>query len=264
MPPLGGLPESPLPFGRFRQDYSRLGSITSIETLASSQEVSEERAPVEYLPSSLSRTLLTSNLGTWDHRYQLRFSSIMEDNSSLAIFTSEKLDSKFGKSWERKPIQSQSMFKINHRLHNGLPRTKSPCIVRAIVKDKWQYKICKEAIIMWDAEWGVLLVDYRKLLADYNVQEKSKKNRKRVANIVKRYHRLEESVLRNETGGTWANYGDWDIFPATPAEVAQACRYEGHGFEEGLGTKPCKSKRYRIWRCIKDMKKAVRRVVSKH
>jgi hypothetical protein len=107
------------------------------------------------------------------------------------------------------------------------------------------------------------MVDYAKLLADYTMQERSKKNRKRVNNIVRRYHELEEKVLRNETGGSWARYGDWDIFPATHAEVAQACRYEGHGFEAGLGRVPGKSKKYRMRRCLKDLTKTMKRIVLK-
>ncbi|KAF2631503.1 hypothetical protein BU25DRAFT_189882 [Macroventuria anomochaeta] len=240
--------------------YSRIDSIASTATTVSDQEILEYPALVEYYLSILPRVLLTSDLGTWKHRYQLRFLCITANGSPLALFTTSDWACRI--RWVDGKLRHPSLLKARCPWRNGLPRIRSPCTVRATIRNKWQYKICRKAIIRWDAELGTLLVDYKKLLADYEAQEKSNRNRRRVASTVKKYHQLEGKVLTNETGENWANWGDWDIFPAS-ADVAQVCRLEGRDFEEGLGKMPGRSKKYRLRRCLKDMTKAVKRMVLK-
>jgi hypothetical protein len=107
---------------------------------------------------------------------------------------------------------------------------RSRCTAGVIVGSGWQYKASSRAILHWDAEAELLLVDWIKLYDSYFAQEAKRSNRKRVGEVVRQFHRLEENTLRAETGGLWSGYGDWGIFAATEAEVALTCR----GFEDGL------------------------------
>lgn len=262
-PPLGGLPECPLPYETPTHYYERLDSVTSLATTMSSSEVPEYPSPIEHYPPILPRVLLTSDLGKWKHQYHLRFYCVLAGDSPFAIFTTSDWKGIVHSSWIDEQLRHPSLFKVRCCWRKGLPRIQSPCTVRATIRNRWQYKICRKAIIRWDAELGILLVDYRRLLADYDAQERSKKNRRRVEKIVGKFHQLEVKMLRDVTGGSWGQWGDWDIFPASQADVARACRLEGRGFKEGLGKMPGRSKKYRVRRCLKDITKKLKRVVLK-
>jgi hypothetical protein len=80
----------------------------------------------------------------------------------------------------------------------------------------------------------LLLIEWNTMYDDYFAKARRKKNQKRIHETVKNFHRLEKKTLVTETGALGKTYGDWDIHTPTDADVALACRYEGHGFEQGL------------------------------
>ncbi|KAF1931833.1 uncharacterized protein M421DRAFT_321649 [Didymella exigua CBS 183.55] len=262
-PPLGGLPEAPVPAGDLMWNsscYSRWGPVLSTTTTTTStthEYLTEDSALTEHYLPILSRVLLTSDLGTWKKQYNLRFACIIPGDAPLAMFTTTKKTSKM--VWFNGPNRGRCLPSVRCRWRNGFPRMRSPCTVRCTISNRWQYKICRSAIIRWDPHWEVLLVDHRKLVADYASQDKSKKNQKRVVEIVKRFHELERQTLWSTTSGKWSNWGDWNLYPATPAEVAQTCRLEGQAFEEMLGKRPGSGKRYRIRRCLRDISKSLKK-----
>lgn len=265
--PLGGLPERPLlardmmwNSNRFPR-WGHVLSTTTTTTSTSHEYLTEDPALTEHYFPILRRVLLTSDLGTWKGQYKLRFACIIPGDSPLAMFTTSKKTSKMG--WFNGPNRGRCLRKFRCRWRNGLPRIRSACTVRCTINNRWQYKICRRSIIRWDPHWEILLVDHKKLLADYETQEKSKKNRRRVAKILKQFHKVERQTLRGTTGAEWADWGDWNIYPATPAEVAQMCRLEGRGFEELLGKRPGSGKRYKIRRCLRDISKGLKKVFSR-
>jgi hypothetical protein len=177
--------------------------------------------PMRYLP----HTLITSNLGCWYHTFRLQFNHLLVENPSIAVF-SIKQSAPIPSPWHDKRHQI-CLF----------PITRLFCNAKVVVGSRWQYEVSENAIRYWDAEDGVMLVDWHILYSSYFARAKTMKNRKKVSRIVERYRRLEETSLRTKTGGKWKSYGDWGIFPATREEVARVCKYEGHGFENGLDKK---------------------------
>jgi hypothetical protein len=177
--------------------------------------------PMRYLP----HTLVTSNLGCWASTYRLHFNHLLAEDPSIAVF-SVKQSAPIPSPWHDK-----------HRRIFLFPRKRLSCNAKVVVGSGWQYEVSKKAIRYWDPQDGVMLVDWHILYSSYFAQKDKEKNRKKVGKIVERYRKLEETTLRTETGGAWRWYGDWDIHPATRAEVALVCKYEGRGFEAGLDKK---------------------------
>jgi hypothetical protein len=144
-----------------------------------------------------------------------------------------------------------------------LPRffgiVRSRCTAGVIVGSGWQYKACHKAILHWDAEAEVLLVDWIELYDSYFAQQAKSSNRKRVGEVVRRFRKLEENTLRTETGGRWSGYGDWDIYAATEAEVALTCR----GFEDSLDQRAeslsAREVKIRLKNLVKVIKEAIAR-----
>lgn len=79
-------------------------------------------------------------------------------------------------------------------------------------------------------------MDWSRLYSDYFAQARSNKNKRRIERIVQRYRELEAEKMRNDTEGQWSSYGDWDVSPATHAEIAMVCQSEGPrtNFEDRL------------------------------
>ncbi|EMD66767.1 hypothetical protein GGP41_008161 [Bipolaris sorokiniana] len=180
--------------------------------------------PMCYLP----HTVITSDLGSPDGNYQLEFNRVLTENSNLAVFSVGQ-EAPVSDTWQ----QDQQRVGCLSRLFSA---GSSGCNATVSVGSYWPFKLSNQAIWYWHAEDGVLLVDWSKLYTDYFTQSRSSKNRRRIERIVHRYRDLEAEKMRNDTAGRWTSYGDWDIFPATHAEIAMACRYEGpkSDFEDRL------------------------------
>jgi hypothetical protein len=185
------------------------------------RRIGSTKHPMRYLP----HTLITSNLGCWHNTLRLQFNHLLAEDPSIAIFSVNQ-SAPIPSSWHDKHRQI-CLFPITRLLGNAT----------VVVGSGWQYGVSKKAIRYWDAEYGVMLVDWHMLYSSYFAQKNKRQNRKKVGEIVERYRKLEETTLRIETGGAWRWYGDWDIYPATRAEVALACKYEGRGFDDGLDKK---------------------------
>lgn len=136
------------------------------------------------------------------------------------------------------------------------------CTARVVVGSRWQYKVPSKVIRHWNAEGRLLLVDWPELYESYLAQERKRKNQKRTEEIVKRYRKLEERTLTTETGGLWTSYGDWEIFPATHADVALACNYEGRGFEDGLDSIKGRLSAHEVVRRLNNLAQGIREAIS--
>ncbi|KAF3052040.1 hypothetical protein E8E11_002653 [Didymella keratinophila] len=268
-PPLGGLPEDPVQTRTLMWNsdrYARWGPVLSTTSTNNSihhESRTEDPVLTEHYFPILTRILLTSNLGMPDKQYNLRFSCIIPGDRPLAMFTTAKYQSKI--AWFNGPNRGRCLPETRWWRRSGIPRMRSACTVQCTISNRWHYKIRRDAVIRWDPHWEILLVDHRKLLADYEAQEKDEKNKKRVAKIVENYHLCERSQLGMATGGGWSNWGDWDIWPATLPEVAQTCRLNGRELEKRLlkGRRPGSGKRCKIRRCLREVSRRLKKVFSK-
>jgi hypothetical protein len=176
---------------------------------------------MRYLP----HTLITSNLGCWYSTSRLQFNHLLTEDPSIAVFSTEQ--------WAPVP----RTWRNRQRDICLFPITRLTCDAKVVVGAGWQYEVSKKAIRYWNSKEGVMLVDWHMLYSSYFTQANKTENRKTVGMIVERYRNLEGTTLRTETGGAWSTYGEWNIHPATRAEVALACKHEGRGFERGLSPK---------------------------
>jgi hypothetical protein len=183
----------------------------------------------------LSRTLINSDLGDWDQTYPLRFSHFLAEDPSIAVF-SESQHAPVPAAWRHHQARGPWRINIRCRWLKGRIQVRSPCAVRVTVGSWWEYKISLHAVRYWSASDRMLLVDWGALYGDYFAQDRKDLHRERADDMVKRFRRLEERALVRETGGQWSSYGDWGIHQPTSADVALACRYESHSFENGLGS----------------------------
>lgn len=246
--------------------YARWGpvlSMTSTRTSTYHETLTEDAVQTEHCFPILDRVLLTSDLGMPNTNYTLRFSCIIPGDRPLAMFTTAKHQSKI--AWFSGPNRGHCLPEYRWWRRNALPRMRSPCTVSCTISNRWHYKICRRAIIRWDPHWEILLVDHKKLLADYETQEKDKQNRKRVAKIVDNYHLCERAQLWLTSAGGWSDWGDWDIWPATLPTVAQTCRLHGREFEGQLakGRRPGSGKRCKIRHYLRDVEKRLKKAFSK-
>lgn len=268
-PPLGGLPEARVAARNLTWNSNQYSpwvpvlSTTSTKTSTHHGCLTEDPVPTEHYFPILSRVLLTSDLGTPNSKYNLHFFCIIPGDRPLTMFTTAKKPSKI--EWFNGPNRGRCLPEYPWWRRIGLPRMRDPCTVRCTINNRWHYKICRSAIIRWDPHWEILLVDHKKLLADYEAQEKDETNRKRVAKIVQTFNEGQRSQLWLTTGGGWSNWDDWDIWPVTLPEVAQTCRLHGRDFEELLakGRRPWGGKRRKTRRCWRDVSKRLKRVFSK-
>jgi hypothetical protein len=184
------------------------------------------------LMAYLPHTLITSNLADKDRTHRLTFSHFLAEDPTIAVF-SKSQDAAVPSAWRH----SQSWRTWVNNICQGVRKGYNPfrpCSVWVIVGSRWQYKVSSKAVHYWSAADGLLLIDWNTMFDDYFMKEQKKKNKKRTHEIVKKFHSLEKKTLITETGALWKRYGDWDIHTPTAADVALACRYEGHGFEQGL------------------------------
>jgi hypothetical protein len=207
-----------------------LNSRASYEYKSSRSDATQLRDLTPYL----SRTLINSDLGEWDRDFRLRFSHFLAEDPSIAVF-SESQHAPVPTAWRRQQARGRWRIDIRCRWLKGRLQVRSPCAVRVTVGSWWEYKISLHAVRHWSASDRMLLVDWGAMYDDYFAQDRKRSNEERADEIVKRFRRLEERTLVKETGGLWSSYGDWGIYQPTSADVALACRYEGHHFEKALG-----------------------------
>jgi hypothetical protein len=171
--------------------------------------------PMCYLP----HTVIASDLGSPDGNFLLEFNRTLSENSTLAVF-SLRQEAPVADAWrhDRRRAGCWSQF-----LSTAPPR----CSATVSVGSYWPFRLSSQAIWYWNAEDGVLLVDWSKLYSDYFAQARSNKSKRRIERIVQRYRDVQAEKMRYDTAGRWSSYGDWAIFPATHAEIAMACMREG-------------------------------------
>jgi hypothetical protein len=192
----------------------------------------EETAPPK-LTAYLLHTLVISDLGTRGHTFQLRFSHFLPQDPSIAVFSASQ-EAPVPSTWPSNQAKRPWRIKIRCRWKSGCLEMRPSCASKVIVGSGWQYSIPSSALLHWSAPSEVLLVDLYELYDDYFARERKEKNRKRVGKIVENFRYMEGQELIKETGSLWSSYRRWDLFPATPAEVALACAYEGRTFEKSL------------------------------
>lgn len=105
---------------------------------------------------------------------------------------------------------------------------------RVVVGSRWGYTLSIKAVKYWNAEAGILLVDWSKMYEQYFAVAAKRRNKMRVKRTVNCNRDLEKKTLRIEPGERSASYGESDILPATAAEVVLTCRHEGQGSEDSL------------------------------
>lgn len=167
-----------------------------------------------YLP----HTIITSDLGSPKANFQLQFNRFLSEDSELAVFSLGQ-EAPVSEKWQEE--QRAGYFS---RIFSN---PSSQCNAMASVGSYWPFGLSNRVIRYWNVDDGVILVDWGKMYTDYFTQAKSCKNKRRIERIVRRFRELEAERLRQDTQGRWVLYGDRDIFPATHAEIAMACRYEG-------------------------------------
>lgn len=171
--------------------------------------------PMCYLP----HTIITSDLGSPDGNYQLEFNRFLSEDSDLAVFSLGQ-EAPVSDTWQEDQRGAGCFSRI---FCAGASR----CSAMASVGSYWPFGLSNRVIRYWNVDDGVIIVDWGKMYNDYFTQAKSCKNKRRIERIVRRFRELEAERLRMDTEGRWVLYGDRDIFPATHAEIAMACRYEG-------------------------------------
>ena len=212
------------------------------------RRIGSSRHPMRYLP----HTLITSHLGCWNDTFELQFNHLLIEDPSIAVFSTE----------QRAPIPRRWRRDAEHRTCL-FPFRRLSCNAKVVVGSGWQYEVSEKVIRYWDPNVGVMLVDWHMLYNSYFARKKKTKNKKKVGEIVGRHRELKETTLRTVTGGVRRSYGDWNIHPATCAEVASICKYEGRGFENGL--KPTRKMlsvqklKIRIGSFVNVMKEALRK-----
>lgn len=184
--------------------------------------------PMCYLP----HTVIASDLGSRNCVFQLQFNRFLTEDPSLAVFS----------VGQEAPV-SDSWRDDGRRLGCGwsglFSSKRSQCHAAATVGSYWPFGLSNRAVLYWNAEDKVILLDWSKLYSEYFAQARSPKNKRRIERIVQRYRDLDAENMRKDTDGRWSSYGDWDIYPATHSEIAMACRYEGplSDFEDRLDPK---------------------------
>ncbi|KAF1941385.1 hypothetical protein EJ02DRAFT_455192 [Clathrospora elynae] len=224
----------------------------------------KETTTSDSLTAYLPHTLITSNLGCWHHTFRLRFNRFLAEDPTIAVFSVEQW-APVSNAWRSEPGRSCCNLRADRQRPKLFPRARSQCTATVIVGCGLQYTISHWAIRHWNAEARLLLVDWAELYDSYFAREKSRKDKKRVNEMVQRYGNMEESTFRKVTGNIWGAYDD---APAQD-ETASTCRYKVRGFENGLNLKKerwsaCELN-MRLKRLVEVLRGAVRRrKVSAH
>ncbi|RAR01455.1 zinc ion binding protein [Stemphylium lycopersici] len=218
----------------------KIRSIQSIEEMAEEDRRADEEwcgSSLRFIPPPATPNFQASACGysTVIHvgyARLLQFNRFLTEDPSLAVFS----------VGQEAPV-SDSWRDDGRRLGCGwsglFSSKRSQCHAAATVGSYWPFGLSNRAVLYWNAEDKVILLDWSKLYSEYFAQARSPKNKRRIERIVQRYRDLDAENMRKDTDGRWSSYGDWDIYPATHSEIAMACRYEGplSDFEDRLDPK---------------------------
>lgn len=150
--------------------------------------------PVGKLTAYLPHTLITSDLGTWNHTFRLRYNYFLPEDPSIAVF-SETQRAPVPSAWRGK---DRGCFGLGfrYRCYGCCSlEVRSPCTARIIVGSGMHYKMPSRVIRHWNAEERLLLVDWTELYDSYFAQERKTTEKTRGTGTSKGYHRLEEGTV---------------------------------------------------------------------
>ena len=180
----------------------------------------------QQLMSYLPHTVITSDLGYRDKKFKLQFNRFLAEDPSIAVFSVDQ-EAPVSSTWRDERSRNNCRLSSKYGRVRLLVTGRSHCNATITVGHGWPLGVSMKGIRYWNAEDGILLVDWTELYSSYFAQAEKRPNRRKEENIVEAGRCMERGVSESESEGTRRSYGGLGIFPATHEEVVIAHKHVG-------------------------------------
>jgi len=179
--------------------------------VSQSNATNSHQHPMRHLP----HTVITSDLGYRDHKFKLQFNRFLAEDPSIAVFSIDQ-EAPVSSTWRDERSRNNCRLNSRYGRTRLLITGRSHCNASITVGQGWSLGVSIKGIRYWNAEDGVLLVDWSQIYADYFAQAQKRLKKGKGEKVVEVDRCNERKALgSSEPEGAGNSHGDLGIFPVT-------------------------------------------------
>ncbi|RMZ69533.1 hypothetical protein GMOD_00006360 [Pyrenophora seminiperda CCB06] len=214
-------------FGRFRHE-SNLTNSDEDDASQSSGSKSHQR-PMWYLP----HTIVTSDLGYRDHKFKLRFNRFLAEDPSIAVFSVDQ-EAPVSSTWRNERSRNNCRLSSKYGRARLLVTGRSHCNATITIGHGWPFGVSMKEIRYWNAEDGILLVNWSQLYSSYFAQAEKRSIRRKDGKIVDAHRYMEGSASKSEPERSSKYHGDGSVTPVADAQIVTAHQHAGQDLHDSF------------------------------